>query len=121
MNKLRITAVAALFAALGTLAACTDGTTTDGTNTSGISIEGVVSATKIACAFVPTAASVASIFTSDPAVTTIESAVSLICNALDKAKLKVGTTTNADTGAIVLDVRTPNGKVVKISGFVATK
>jgi len=111
MRKLMLGTALSAFITLG-------GCTTNGTQPAGgITIQDVQNAAVAACSFLPTAASIASLLTANPAVATASQVAALICEAVTakppaSAKLR-------GPNAITVVV---NGKTVKIEGeFVAGK
>ncbi len=86
----------------------------------GITIQEVQGAAVAACAFLPTAASVANLLSAAPAVATAESIAAIICAAI--APAKPGAARNSGSGPLSVTVTAPNGRRVVVTGsFVAGK
>jgi hypothetical protein len=111
----RILGAAALASALA-LGACSGTTST----TTAVIATDVIKAVQTTCGFIPTAASIASLFTADPALATATQAADLICAAFEQQKTSNGRLSTAihalkggETLSFVMDV---NGNPITISG-----
>jgi hypothetical protein len=78
----------------------------------------IATACQTACGFLPLVSSVTSVLGANGTITSIESAVALICNAF-KAQVASGKLKVAAPGSqITIDVPVGNGKVVAVTGTV---
>lgn len=107
MRKFMLGAALAFFLAAG-------GCATSSTSGTTITVAGVQAAAQTACGFLPTATSVASLLTANPAVATAEAVAAIICGAVTAATPlasgKLGATPTVTTTVVV------NGKAVVITG-----